>query len=220
MVQRSKELLIGRDMLRFALGASSVRSMPRGDGGPVITIAGFGAGDASMAPLRRVLRRLGYDVRPAGLGRVTDDVETLYRRVAETAAGLAAAQGRRVALVGWSIGGILAREAARDRPDVVERVVTFGTPVVGGPAFTALAARYRPERLAEIGALGDERDRTPIRVPVTAIWSRNDGVVTPAACIDERSPDVCHVEVSSTHLGMGIDPAVWAAVAAALAGPP
>ncbi len=216
-VQRSKELLIGRDLVRLARRAGSARTMARGDGGSVVTVAGFGAGDASMVPLRQVLRRLGHDVHPARLGTISDDVEVLYRRLADNAARLADARGRRVSLVGWSIGGVLAREAARDRPDVIDGVVTFGTPVVGGPAFTALAGRYRAERLAEIAELGEERDRSPITVPVTAIWSRNDGVVTPAACIDRLTPDVRNVEVSSTHLGMGVDPDVWDAVATALA---
>lgn len=98
-----------------------------------------------------------------------------------------------MALVGWSMGGVLSRETARRRPDLVAQVITFGTPVLGGHAFA------------------------PIRVPITAMWSRRDGVVSPRACIDDFSPNVVNVEVSSTHLGMGIDPDVWLEVARRLA---
>ena len=134
-------------------------------------------------------------------------------RVGSVAADLADETDDQVVLVGWSIGGVLAREAAREQPDPVSRVVTFGTPVVGGPSYTALADRYTDERLAQIRALIEEREQQPIRVPTTAMWSRNDGVVNPVACIDRRSPDVEHVEVGSSHVGMGFDPDVWRTVA-------
>lgn len=217
--QRSRELLLGRDLARLAIGAPGLRSLPRGDGRPVLVITGFGGTDPSLLPLRRFLGRLGHDVRPAGLGRISDEVEDLYPRVGNRCAAIATETGRQVALVGWSIGGVLAREAARDHPDAVSRVVTFGAPIEGGPAYTALAGRYDAERLAEIAALIDERHRTPIRLPVTAIWSPNDGIVTPEACLDHRTPDAENVRVSSTHIGMGLDPDVWSAIARRLAQP-
>lgn len=176
-------------------------------------VPGFGATDFSLLPLRGLLRRLGHDVRTAGLGRVSDDVVGQSARVADIVRSLRTETGLAVALVGWSIGGVLAREAARDAPDVVRRVVTMGTPVVGGPSYTALAGRYSGEQLAEIRAAIAERSRVAIEVPITAVWSSNDGIVNPEACIDHDSPDVEHVEVTSTHLGMGVDPDVWAVVA-------
>jgi pimeloyl-ACP methyl ester carboxylesterase len=111
------------------------------------------------------------------------------------------------------MGGILSREVARERPDVVERIITFGTPVTGGPAHTALGRGFTAADRALIEERIEQRSRVEILVPVTAIWSRRDGVVSPAACIDHRSPRVEHVEVSSTHLGMGIDPDVWRTIA-------
>ena len=68
-----------------------------------------------------------------------------------------------------------------------------------------------------MSALIDERNRIPIRVPVTAVYSRRDGIVAWQACIDEHNPHVEHVEVSSSHLGMGLDPAVWLLAARLLA---
>lgn len=217
-LQRSKELLIGRDLLRLAVELPTLGALPRGDGSPVVLVPGFGAGDASFAPMRLLLRRLGHDVRSARLGRTGDDVPELAGRVAALATAISSETGRPPALVGWSIGGVLAREAARDAPNVVRRVITMGTPVVGGPSYTALAALYSDDRRAAIQAEIAERNRTPIRVPVTAIWSPNDGIVNPAACQDDAQ-DVEHVRVASTHVGMGVDPVVWRVVAERLAVP-
>lgn len=217
LAQRSKELLLGRDLLRLAVRSPSLRSLPRGNGGPVVLVPGFGATDASLYPLRQLLRRLGHDARPAGLGRVGDDIRVLADRIIERSVKLSVRTGRPVALVGWSIGGVVSREAARDRPDVIRRVITFGSPTVGGPSYTALAGRYRPAQLAAIRSEINERNLTPITVPVTAIWSPNDGVVTPEACVDRLTPGAENVRVTSTHIGLGLDPNVWAIVAERLA---
>ena len=215
--QRSRELLLGRDVLRLVTKAPRLRGLPRGDGGPVILITGFGGTDLSLVPLRRFLERLGHDARPADLGRISADVETLYPAVARRCERISEETGRAVALVAWSIGGVLAREAARDHPNLVTRVITFGSPVEGGPSYTALAGQYSPQALAYIRSRIADRNRTPIEVPVTAIWSPNDGIVTPEACIDRHTPGVENVQVASTHIGMGIDPDVWSAVAHRLA---
>ena len=216
-LQRSREVLVGRDIARLLWRAPSLRNLPRGNGGTVVCVTGFGAGDVSLAPLRRLLRHLGHDSRPGGLGRVGDDVEALTVRLGEQVSDLADRGGAPVAMVGWSIGGVLSREVARRYPHAVRRVFTFGTPVEGGPSYTALAARYSEQQLAEICDEIERWRRIAITAPVTAIWSRNDGIVTPAACIDRDTPDVEHVEVDATHLGMGYDPNVWTIVADRLA---
>lgn len=218
LLQRSKELLLGRDVLRLALALPTMGTLPRGDGSPVVLVPGFGTGDSSLVPMRLLLRHLGHDVRSARLGRTGDDVMRLAARVRDFAAALTVETGRTPALVGWSIGGVLAREAARDAPEVVRRVVTMGTPVEGGPSYTALAGLYSETQRAAIRADIAERNKIPIRVPVTAIWSPNDGIVTPAACLDDAD-GVEHVRVTSTHLGMGVDPVVWRVVAECLAAP-
>ncbi len=211
--QRAREALIGRDVARLALAQRRLRTLPRGDGAPVMLITGFGGTDRSVEPLRRFLGHLGHDARPLGLGRMNDDVQANFPEVGRRAARLAEETGRQVALVGWSIGGVLAREAARDHPTSVRRVVTFGTPIEGGPGYTALAGRYSDEQLRQIQQLIDERHETPITVPVTAIRSKNDGVVSPDACIDVRTPGVENLEVGGTHLGMTLDPDVWSLIA-------
>jgi predicted alpha/beta hydrolase family esterase len=211
------EVLSIRETVRLPLAALRLSRGTRGSGRPVLMVPGLGATDESMLPLRLYLRRLGHDARAAKLGRVNDDVDAQYQRVVERVERLAASSGDQVALVGWSIGGVLAREAARDVPGVVTQVITFGTPVVGGPTFSVVARRYDAATLRAIGQQVDERNTTPIRVPITAIWSRNDGIVDPAACIDRLSPNVENIEVSSTHFGMGLDPDVWHHTATRLA---
>ena len=174
-----------------------------------------------MAPLRWYLRRLGHDARGWGRGTNEGDPERDADLVAAQVADLADRSGRPVALVGWSLGGVVAREAARQVPEHVHHVVTYGTPVIGGPTHTLGASTYGRAEAARIAALQDELDRTdPLSVPVTAIFTRDDRVVDWRACLDHRSPDVDHVEVTSTHLGLGIDPDVWLAVARALAAEP
>ena len=193
---------------------------PRGAGEPVLVLPGYGAGDASTALLRAFLARLGYRVAGWGLGRNAGDVPKLLPRVIEAVERTAAAARRRVRLVGWSLGGVLAREAARERPRAVERVVTLGSPVVGGPKYTAVGRLYRLRGfdLDEIEReIAERHAARPIRVPIHAIYSRRDGVVAWQACLDRSSPDVEHVEVACTHSGLGIDARVLALVADRLA---
>jgi hypothetical protein len=101
----------------------------------------------------------------------------------------------------------------------VAHVVTYGTPAVGGPTYTLGAREWGAEVCARDAAAAAQRDATdPIRVPITAVLSRRDRVVAWPACVDRTSLDVVHVEVGSSHLGMGLDPHVWATVAAAVEG--
>jgi pimeloyl-ACP methyl ester carboxylesterase len=202
------------------LGASSrLKKAPRGDGHVVVDIPGWRAPEVSGLPLRRYLSWLGYDARGWGLGTnlgdPARDAERLTRRVVE----LEASTGRPVSLVGWSLGGVIAREVARRRPDLVRRVITYGTPVVGGPTYTAVAGAYSHEVRHDVSKVTSRLDaRRPIRVPITVMYSRRDGIVAWPACLDRGSPHAEHVEVRSTHIGMGVDPDVWEVVATRLAG--
>jgi pimeloyl-ACP methyl ester carboxylesterase len=187
----------------------------------VLVLPGFGASDASTTVLRATLRGLGHETSGWGLGRNEGDVAALLPRVIERAEQCVALAGLPLALVGWSLGGVLAREVARERPEFVERVITLGSPVVGGPKYTA-AGRTYARRGADLDAIeraAAERERVPIRVPITAVYSKRDGVVAWRACIDRSNPDVEHVEVSCTHIGLGIHAEVLAIVARRLAAP-
>lgn len=195
---------------RLALELPWLMGRQQGGGTTVMVLPGFGGGDASTLVLRNVLRRSGFDARPWRLGLNTGDVpaltEMLLKRVEEEAE--AAAQP--LTLVGWSLGGVLAREVARDRPDLVRKIVTLGSPVVGGPAFTNAASLYRAAGM-DLEWIQREvhlRNQIPIQVPVTAIYSKADGVVDWRACIDRHNAQVRHVEVRVPHVALGFDPGV------------
>jgi pimeloyl-ACP methyl ester carboxylesterase len=189
---------------------------PRGSG-VVVDVPGWQAPELSGAPLRAYLRHLGYDARGWGFGTNTGRAEQDTARLADSVVGLSEEHGP-VALVGWSLGGVLSREVARRHPEHVRRVITYGTPVVGGPSYTAVARAYAPEIRDRVARLARRLDADqPIRVPLTVLFSRRDGIVAWRACLDQVSPDVEHVEVRSTHIGMGVDPDVWGIVADRLA---
>ncbi len=213
-----RESRVLRELPRLAWNLPDLARQPRGAGDPVLVFPGFGAGDESTLLLRGYLRGLGHDVRGWGLGRNDGNVPRLIPRVAELVTRVAEAEGP-VRLVGWSLGGYLAREAARERPAAVERIVTLGTPLVGGPKYT-LAAGFYSQRGYDLDAIEAEverRNAVPLETPVTAIYSRSDGVVSWEACIDRRSAAVEHVEVDSTHVGLGFSPDVLRLVARRLA---
>jgi len=217
------EGLLGWDLARSVLALPELVRAPRGRGDLVLVFPGYAASDASTTLMRGVLRALGHDARGWGLGRNGGDVPKLVPPLVRLAERLASETQAPLRIVGWSLGGVLAREVARERPELVARVVTLGSPVVGGPKYTAVGRMYR-QRGADLDAIESavaERERKrPLQVPVTAIYSRRDGVVSWRACIDDLNRGVEHVEVSSTHAGLGFQPEVLAIVARRLAGPP
>ena len=204
--------------LRLAFGAPMLRRAPRGDGRVSFVLPGWKAPELTTAPVRAYLGKLGHDARSWGLGVNRGDVEATRDEMAERVIAVAEATGRPVNLIGWSLGGVVSREIARMAPEAVHRVVTYGTPAVGGPTFTAGHAAFGADECIRITQLQQVLDATePIRRPITAIFTRNDTVVDWRACIDRTSPSVRMVEVGSTHVGLGFDPDVWLIVADALA---
>ncbi|MEM7097832.1 MAG: alpha/beta fold hydrolase [Pseudomonadota bacterium] len=190
---------------------------PRGNGSTVLVWPGFGAGNTSTAFLRGYLSFLGYQAKGWEIGTNDGDVLKLLDILLEYTEQQA--RTGPVTLVGWSLGGYLAREVARDLPEQVKRVVTLGSPVIGGPKYTTVAPYFnaRGQSLDEIERLVDERYEVPIQQPITAIYSRFDGVVAWQACIDELSPGVEHVQILSTHTGLGFSPEALLIIANRLA---
>jgi pimeloyl-ACP methyl ester carboxylesterase len=210
------ELLTPRETLRLPLRLPGLLRKRATNRATILMVPGLGATDASLLPLRTYLRQLGHDARPINLGRISDDVEGQYLRVADAVVETSSQVDGPVVLIGWSIGGVLVREAARDHPSLVSRVFTFGTPVIGGPKYSQVARQYPKSTINAIAQRVDERALIPLGVPLTIMWSRLDGIVDPAACFDRVSADAEHVEVDSTHFGMGLDPNVWNAIATRL----
>jgi alpha/beta superfamily hydrolase len=216
LIRETRGLLeLPRLMLRFR----DLARQPRGHGQPVLLLPGYGAGDGSTAILKIYLRMLGYRVRGWGLGRNSGDVPDLMPRILKRIVSFARRTQQEVRLIGWSLGGYLAREAARERPDLVHRVITLGTPVVGGPKYTVVARRFhrRGIDIAAIEAEIELRNQISLRTPVTAIYSRADAVVAWEACIDHNGTDVEHVEVRTTHIGFGFSAEVYKIIAQRLA---
>ena len=210
-----RELTAPAEFAALLLRLPELALQPRGQGEPVLVFPGFGGGDGSTALLRRYLRFLGYSVTGWGLGTNRGDVPRLLESLVESVAESARVAGQPVRLLGWSLGGYLAREVARDLPDSVDRVITLGSPVVGGPRYTLTAPIYRltGADFDAIDAAIRERERVPLRVPVTAVYSKRDGIVSWEACIDRVSDCVEHIEVNASHLGMGANPEVMKLVA-------
>jgi pimeloyl-ACP methyl ester carboxylesterase len=161
-----------------------------------------------MAPIGGYLARLGHRVVGWGLGRNDGRVPKLLEKLDARTEALVREAGEPLVAVGWSLGGYLAREAARDNPQRFRKVITLASPVVGGPRFTAISAWYAKKGydLDEIERGVAERFVRPLTVPVVALYSKRDGVVAWEACLDRWSPHVRSVEVSSTHTGIGVSP--------------
>ncbi|GAA3962195.1 hypothetical protein GCM10022278_20250 [Allohahella marinimesophila] len=173
-------------------------------------VPGFGGGPRSLFVLRQTAEDAGYRTVDWGQGFNTGDVRHFLPLVQRRVRELAESSGEPVTLIGWSLGGYISREVARDMPQHVRQVITLGTPVIGGPRYTIVAKFYERQGhdLDQIEADIKARYDNPIQVPVKAIYSRRDGVVSWEACIDHWTPDIEHIEVPQAHLGLGFSPSV------------
>jgi len=197
-----------------------LRTAPMGDGHPVLVFPGLAASDISTGPMRRYLKDRNYVPHRWQLGRnfgpgngVLEGCGRLVRRMRER-------YGRKVSLIGWSLGGIYAREAAKALPDHVRCVITMGTPFAGSPRATNAWRLY--EYLS--GERVDERHSWPgiseaPPVPTTSIYSRTDGIVAWQCSVQEEGPLTENIEVEASHFGLGVNPAVLYAIADRLAQP-
>ena len=203
-----------------------------GDGGPVLLVPGFLAGDVSLGLMAGWLKRIGYRPCRAGMrinvdctARALDRLEGQLERVADR-------HGRKVAIVGQSRGGSMARILAVRRPDLVDGIVCLGSPVVD-PLAVHPFVRAQVEAVAVLGSLGirglfshacrfgacchqarvDAAAVWPEDVGYTSVYSRSDGVVDWRSCLD---PHARHIEVRSSHVGMSVNPAVFHIVAETL----
>ena len=209
------ESLTPFELTRLVAASPSLARQTRGRGEPVLVLPGLGASNSSTALLRNYLTWLGYNVQGWTLGRNRGNVAEMLPWVVDQLRVLHARTGSKVHAIGWSLGGILAREAAREYPETV----TLGSPVVGGPKYTSMGALYTRNggNLDDIEAAIAARESTPISVPVTSIYSKRDGIVGWQASIDRHSSDIEHIEVRATHLGLGISPEVFKILARKLA---
>jgi pimeloyl-ACP methyl ester carboxylesterase len=222
--QRGLLLLEGRALLELAALVPAypfLRRATRGDGHPVLVFPGFMASDFSTRALRRFLRDLGYAVHGWKLGRNLGPSPAVIRGLVDRLREVRGRHGRRVSLIGWSLGGIYARELARNFASDVRQVITLASPfrdieATNVPRFLRDRARRRgvPDQPAYRRALD-----APLPVPTTSIYSRTDGIAAWRSCCLEEGPLSENLEVASSHLGIGHHPVALLTIADRLAQP-
>ena len=196
---------------------------------PVVLVPGFMAGDSSLMLMSRHLRRLGYrtyrSTMHANVGCTQEASYALERRIE----AITIKRERKVTIVGHSLGGLLARGIAARRPDLVDGIITMGSPMLAPGAIHSvlafdLSVVIALRRAGLGGMMGDDctsgdcarlsweesRQVLDASVAFTSIFSRRDGVIDWRGCLD---PGAETVEVSTSHLGMAIDPGVYDIVA-------
>jgi pimeloyl-ACP methyl ester carboxylesterase len=209
-------------MATLPLGMPLLALAPRGDGHGVLVLPGLLAGDGSTRPIRRFLTAKGYDVRGWGLGRNVGPTQEIVDAMPGLLAGLVEETGGPVSVVGWSLGGIYARELARNQPELVRQVITLVSPFArhdvnqsrADAAFRRQSSRHVRSGLFRRGLLSQ-----PILVPSTAVYSHADGIVDWRSCIEPSTAIHENVAVRSGHLGVGVDAAVMWLLADRLALP-
>ena len=191
-------------------------ALPRGDGHSVLVLPGFLASDASTVPMRRLLGDLGYEPHGWGLGRnvrvdsrqqdaLADQLLTIHRR-----------SGRKVSIIGWSLGGVFARELAKLHPEAVRQVISLGSPIQNNrnysnaaPLFEQLNGKQpRPVRPGKYSGL---HNAPP--VPTTSIFTKSDGIVHWRGSVQPPQGQTENIEVRASHLGLGVNPSVMIALA-------
>jgi alpha/beta hydrolase fold len=196
---------------------------PRGDGHPVLVLPGLVASDTSTRPLRSFLKNRGYAVSGWRQGRNLGLRDGVEQAMIDLVRELSDAHGRKISMVGWSLGGLYARQLAKIMPDRVRSVITLGSPFASSPKATnawrvyEMASGRRADHHQD-GRFGAALSETP-PVPTTAIFSRSDGICAWQGCMEKPSARSENIEVESSHCGMGHHPAVVYAVADRLAQP-
>jgi pimeloyl-ACP methyl ester carboxylesterase len=193
---------------------------PKGDGHPVLALPGFLASDLSMAPLRRYLKQLGYDSYAWKMGPNLGGVAPRRNALKKLLSDIHHTTGRKVSVIGWSLGGIYARDLALQVPDMVRSVITLGTPFADDLRATNATRLYEAlsgetvEHNSELikAIAGD------LPVPTTSIYSRTDGIVNWRTSLLRPSDTAENIEVHlASHIGLGVNAAALWAVADRLA---
>ena len=193
---------------------------PRGDGHPVLTLPGFLASDLSMAPMRRYLKALGYDAHAWNMGRNLGGVASKRAALRDLVRQIYEATGRKVSIVGWSLGGIYARDLALQCPEMVRSVITLGSPFTNDIRATNATRLYEALSGEGIDDIPEIRQAIAgdLPVPATSIYSRTDGIVNWRTCVLRPSATAENIEVYfASHIGLGVNPAALWAVADRLA---
>ena len=213
------------DLAALLVAAPWLATAPRGDGHGVLVLPGLLASDTSTLPLRSYLGWLGYRVRGWDLGRNRGPTEEVLAGLPRALLAQARRTGRPVSLIGWSLGGVYARELARRQAKHIRQVITLGSPFAVTDSRRQSWAHGPYQRLSHLHADGarlptSEQTARPIGVPSTSVYSRLDGIVSWQACVEPETERHQNVEVRCSHLGFGVDPATLWLIADRLDAPP
>ena len=188
--------------------------LPQGDGHPVLVFPGLGASDFSTGTLRNFLRERGYTPYPWQQGfnfgprhGVLDACRQRLQHVADR-------HGQRVSMIGWSLGGIYARELAKEQPDHARGVITLSSPFSGPPSATNAWRFY--EMVSGQSVHDHElaaQVKRPPGCPTTSLYSKTDGVVSWKCSLNDPAPLCENIEVHASHIGMGMNPLAMIAIA-------
>ncbi|MFC3094911.1 alpha/beta hydrolase [Alteromonas sediminis] len=219
------ELLAPFEWCASLLTRQKLSGLPRGQKQPVMLAPGYMTDEWSMRPLKRFLTSLNYQAFDWGLGRNRGQVDKYIAHMAEHIRHCQQSYDivQPFTLIGWSLGGVISREVARLYPDLVQEVITLGSPISGGPKYTALANRYASRETIDLDEFEKEvlsRNRKGISQPVTAIYSKTDGIVGWQAARDIYNTQARNIEVKATHLALGVNTSVWQIIAKILAEKP
>jgi pimeloyl-ACP methyl ester carboxylesterase len=213
-----KIMMEGRSLFElgsYYLSTPFLKRLPRGDGHPVLVLPGLGASDFSTKPLRSFLADRGYDAHAWGLGRNFGLRDGVLEGMVERLDEIYTETGEKVSLIGWSLGGIFARELAKMFPEKVRSVISLGSPHSGDPRAT------NAWRFYEFVA-GHSVEEPPIEtllhkappVPTTSVYTKTDGVVAWQNChqtkpvCPKKAKQVENIQVEASHCGLGVNPAV------------
>jgi pimeloyl-ACP methyl ester carboxylesterase len=216
-------LRMGVEASALLMASGLLASTPRGDGHLVLVLPGFATDDRATLFLRAFLAARGFDARSWDLGPNFDHhtVGAGGERIAQSIRKLREESGRRISLIGWSLGGVIAREAARRSPEAIRQVVTLGSAFAGDPRANSLRLLYEllcgskvdsPATIERFAA-----GHHPLPVPSTAVYSKSDGIAAWKNCRALANNITENVEVHASHFGMVVNPAVFYIVADRLA---
>jgi alpha-beta hydrolase superfamily lysophospholipase len=216
-----------RAFWEFWAGLASFKALqwmvPQGDGHPVLVIPGLGASDASTALLRRFLDDLGYVTYPWGLGRNKGVKEENADLMLQRLQFIYDHHGKKVSVIGQSLGGVFARELARFAPQMVRQVITLGSPFTGHPLASTGTHLYEwlsGDRFEDLDFDQHLQIRIKPPVPTTSIYSKLDGVVAWECSIEEGRPEGESINLrGNSHIGMGSSPTALYLIAERLAQP-
>lgn len=195
-----------------------------GDGHPVVVYPGLGAGALTTSHLRSHLKQCTFTVHDWGKGVNTGpdgQFDDWLEMLAERVRALHALHGRKVSLVGWSLGGVYARELAKFAPGSVRQVITLATPFgsLQGANHAGTIFKMLGGDTSQLTSQMQERLRQRPPVPTTSVYSKSDGLVSWRGCLEKRAPQAENIEVDASHLGMTTHPEVLRIVADRLAQP-